>query len=142
MIIFLSLGMAYGSIYLSRILIYFDYSKDIRMNTMFHLPPPPKFILPPPPMLPRDVFNSKTLLQLTCTSIRSNPQQINPHSILISCIIFFIIVILITLSFTCFQTYRRQRTFVHTLNSRNLSMYDSRTLFLRPDSLYHAIPLG
>ncbi len=110
------------------------------MNTMFRLPPPPRFILPPPPMLPTDIFNSKTFLQLTCSSIRTHSQQINPQLILISCIIFFIIAIFLTLLFICFQSCRHQRTFIHTFDSKNLSICSSRTLFLRPDSA-HSSPL-
>lgn len=99
----------------------------MHMNTMFRLPPPPRFTLPPPPMLSTDVLNSKTLLQLTCSSIRPDRQQINPQLLLISCFMFFIIAIFLTLAFIWLQSYRRQRTFIHTLDSKNLSICSSHS---------------
>jgi hypothetical protein len=66
------------------------------------LPPPPRFTLPPPPMFSLDW---KILLQLTCSSIRK--QQItNPYLILVSCVIFFLIAILLTLLFVWIQSNR------------------------------------
>ncbi|CAF2823492.1 unnamed protein product [Rotaria sp. Silwood2] len=77
---------------------------------MFNLPPPPRFTLPPPPIFPSDVFDLKILLPLTCSSIRQQQKQINLHLIVISCIIFFILAILLTLLFICIQSYHRHKS--------------------------------
>jgi len=86
---------------------------------MLRLLPPPQFTLPPPPMFPSDIFDSKILLQLTCSSIRQ--QQINPPSILISCIIFFLIAIILTLLFISIQFYCRKKTSTNNLHSKPTS---------------------
>ncbi len=80
------------------------------MKTIFRLPPPPRFTLPPPLMLPFDMLDSKILLQLTCSSIRPQQQQINPQLFLLSCFTFFLVTILLTLSFLWIQSYRSPKT--------------------------------
>jgi len=92
---------------------------------MVHLPPPPRFILPPPPTFPSEIFGSKILLQLTCSSIQHQQQQIDPQLILIGCFILFIIVIILTLSFN-----HRQKTLPNNHNSkisRDLSISSNRS---------------
>ena len=92
---------------------------------MFHLPPPPRFILPPPPMFSSDIFHSKILLRLTCSSIRQQ-QIINPRLVIISCTTFFIISILLTLFYIWIQSNRhRQKSLLN--NSKNVSICSTRS---------------
>ena len=80
---------------------------------MVRLPPPPRFNLPPPPMVSSDMFDSKILFRLTCSSIRQqeNFRQI-PKSrlIAISCIAFLIMILLFTLLFIIIQFYRQRKS--------------------------------
>jgi hypothetical protein len=105
---------------------------------MFRLPPPPRFTLPPPPMLSADVFDTKLLFRLTCSSIRQDQYKklTNPRLILISCITFLIIAMLFTLVFVLIQSYRRRKSLSNNdklkasppvIPSNHLSMSSSRS---------------
>ncbi|CAF4791396.1 unnamed protein product [Rotaria sp. Silwood1] len=91
------------------------------MKIMFNLPPPPPFTLPPPPIFPSDVFNIKILPQLTCSSTRQQKQEINFHLIIISCIIFFVLSIFLTLLFICIQFYHGKKSLRNNLVSKSIS---------------------
>ena len=89
--------------------VHFLFFRGIADRTMFHLPPPPRFVLPPPPMPASDLFDLKLLTQLTCSSIRQrHPQITNPRLILISCLTFLILALLLTLLVIVVQ-FSRQR---------------------------------
>jgi hypothetical protein len=80
-------------------------------------------------MFPTAALDSKILLRLTCSSIPQQ-QQINPQLILISCFMFFIIAIFLTLSFIWIQSYHRQKPFTNNLASKipkDLSICSSRS---------------
>jgi hypothetical protein len=106
---------------------------------MFRLPPPPRFTLPPPPMISADIFDTKLLFRLTCSSIRQQQhrQFTNSRLIVISCITFLITILLFTLSFIIIQSYRKRKTLFYdyeskpsttvVIKSNNLPMTSSRS---------------
>ncbi len=103
---------------------------------MFRLPPPPRFTLPPPPMLSSDIFDTKLLFRLSCSSIQQqNRQMPNLRLIVISCIIFLIIILLFTLLFIIIQFYRQRKSLFYNYESKsspktlpnNSSMNSSRS---------------
>ena len=80
---------------------------------MFHLPPPPRFNLPPPPMLSSDIFDTKILFQLTCSSIRqgkSSSQIPKSRLIAIGSITFLIVILLFILLFILIKLCRRRKS--------------------------------
>jgi len=104
---------------------------------MFRLSPPPRFNLPPPPMLSSDIFDTKFLFRLTCSSIRQQEQyrQIPKFRlIIISCIIFLIIILLFTLLFMIIKFYRQRKSLSYNheskpppIQSNNFSINSSRS---------------
>ncbi|UJR28210.1 hypothetical protein I4U23_009460 [Adineta vaga] len=119
---------------------------------MFRLPPPPRFTLPPPPMLSSDIFDTKLLFRLSCSSIQQRQRQqkqqlINSRSIMFSCIILTIILLLI-LVFIMIKFHRRRKprfTSDHhnsKLSSVPISITASNTLSMNTSQSYESITSG
>jgi preprotein translocase subunit SecG len=105
---------------------------------MSRLPPPPRFTLPPPPMPSLDIFNTKILSQLTCSSIRQHHQETMTSSrlillasatIIVAILLFIITLICLLLSRKQKQSYDNSKSKPHTsLESMNdLSTCSSRS---------------
>jgi hypothetical protein len=105
---------------------------------MVQLPPPPRFVLPPPPMQLFDVFDTKLLAQLTCSSIRQQQHHLltNPRLILISSLIFLFIAVLLTVLVIIVQVYRQRKSSSLTslksmppriISSNDISLSSSRS---------------
>lgn len=108
---------------------------------MVRLPPPPRFNLPPPPMLSSsDIFDTKLIFQLTCSSIRQQePFQQIPKSrlIAISCISFLIIILLFVLIFLLIQFYRQRKS--SSSSSKKPSVEPNTHIPINPSRSYETI---